>query len=648
MKMKNIKKALIVFSIILTTLFTIYFSIYLYAWINPKLAINSAKSYYFYDSNSNLISGTDEWIKYENINKNLINATIAIEDRHFFNHQGFDYLRIIKAFMNNLKAGSIGEGASTITQQYAKNLYLDFDKTLKRKLNEAWLTVRLEVHYSKEDILEGYLNTINYGGIFGIENASKYYFGKSASELSIAEAAMLAGIPNRPSEYSPFVSLENAKKRQLTVLEAMKRDNYITDTEANDAYNTTLIFNDSKNDTLPSVKYFLDATINELNSIKQVPKSLIETGGIKIYTTLDLKAQEAIESTIKENIDSDIQVASVITKPTGEVLGMVGGVDYAKSQYNRAMYANRSVGSTIKPFLYYSALENNFTPSTTFTSEKTTFVFSEDKTYSPTNFGNTYPNKDISLAAALAYSDNIFAVKTHLFLGSDNLVDIMKRVGVESNLSSIPSLALGSEAISLMDMMKSYSVLANEGVKSEPFFISKIEDISGNILYKHEQTDDIVLNKSLTYILNELLANSTNPKFIDYTYPTSYGISHKLNHKLAIKTGTTDFDHLVFGYNKDVVLGIWSGYDDNRFITSTDTSLNKNMWAEIIEKYLSDKPDNWYKMPSNVVGVLVNPITGKIATEKDKNATILYYIKGTEPSGDYNLDDAIPTIKEIE
>ena len=643
--MKKLKK-LLYFPLITFLVFTIIYSlIYLYAWINPKLAINNANSYYFYDSFDNLITGTDEWISYENIDKDLINATIAIEDRHFFSHHGFDYLRIAKALFNNIKNGSINEGASTITQQFAKNLYLDFDKTFKRKLNEAWLTLRIETHYTKEEILEGYLNTINYGGIFGIENASKYYFGKSAADLSLAEASILAGIPNRPSDFSPFANYESSKERQLVVLNSMVRDNYITEMEKEIAYNEELVFNDIKNTTTSSSMYFQDAVMQELKSIKSIPSSLITTGGLKIYTTYDPKAQNAIESTVKEHINSDIQVASIIMNTKGEVLGLVGGTDYSKSQYNRALYATRSVGSTIKPFLYYSALENNFTPSTTFTSEKTTFVFSENQTYSPNNFGNNYPNKQISMAAAIAYSDNIYAVKTHLFLGEENLVDMMKRVGVTTNLDSIPSLALGSQAISLIDMTTAYSVLANEGKKVKPHFIKKVVDINGNILYEYIDYEEVILNKSITYILNELLANSTNQNFIDYSYPTGYGISYKLTKKYAIKTGTTDFDHLVFGYNKDAIVGIWSGYDDNRAITSSDTSTNKEMWADIIEKYLSDNSDNWYEMPNNVVGVLVDPISGKLADKNTKKPTILYYIKGSEPSNNYNLDDAIPTIK---
>ncbi len=625
-----------------------YSGIYLIAWIYPKLNINNSKSYYLYDKDSNLISGTDEYSGIDAISPYLKNATLSIEDRHFYTHGGFDYLRIGKAMFNNIKSGKTTEGASTITQQYAKNLFLDFDKTWKRKITEAWLTVRLEVHYDKDKILEGYLNTINYGGVFGIANASEYYFGKDALDLNLAEASMLAGIPNWPSKYSPYIDYEASKERQLVVLNSMVRDNYITKEEADNAYNEELNFvTKSTRKELDSVRYFRDSVISELNKISSIPNSLLTTGGLKIYTTFDPKAQEAIESTINQYIKSDIQVASIIMEPnTGAVLGLTGGVDYSKSQFNRATSSNRSVGSTIKPFLYYAALENGFTPSTTFTSEPTTFVFAENQTYSPTNYNDKYANKEISLAAAIAYSDNIYAVKTHLFLGENTLVETLKRVGITANLDSIPSLALGSQAISLIDMTSAYSTLANEGYKVKPYFINKVEDINGNVLYEYEPVKEAILNKSLVYVLDELLANTANPNFIDYSYPTSYMMMNRITKKYGIKTGTTEVDHLIIGFNKDAVVSIWSGYDDNRKLLDVDSYNNKYMWSDIIEKYLKDKEEAWYDIPNNVVGVLVEPVSGKIATDKSKNKTIMYYIKGTEPSSDYNLDDVIPTIKQ--
>ena len=647
--MKKLKKILKIFMVLIVVFSFIYFGIYLFASLTEKLNINISNGYYLYDANNNLINGTsDQWIKLENISEHLINATIAIEDKKFYKHQGFDYLRIAKSLYVNIINNKTLQGASTITQQYAKNLFLEFDKTWERKLKEAWLTIKLESQYSKDEILEGYLNTINYGGVYGIENASYYYFNKSAADLTLAESTILAGIPKSPSNYSPILNYNNSKNRQYLVLNAMVQNNFITQNEMDKAYNTNLIFYGYlKNNNLNTLRYFQDSVMNELNTL-DLPSSFLETGGLKIYTTLDMNAQTILENSIKDNFtNQDMQLASIVMNPNnGEILALAGGKDYNESQFNRALFAKRQVGSTLKPFLYYVALENGFTASTTFTSEETTFLFSNDKTYSPSNYNNKYGNKDISMAAAIAYSENIYAVKTHLFLGEETLVEMLKRVGITSNLEPIPSLALGSEEITLIEMIEAYGTLASNGYKTSPHFIKKIEDSNGNILYEHIEEKEQVLNSSLVYIMNEILTSTYNYNFIDYNYPTCYDISSKLTNKYSIKTGTTDTDHLIFGYNQDIVVGIWSGYDDNRTSLTSDGKQIKHMWTDIVENYMKNKDSNWYNLPNNVVGVLVDPISGKVATSETNKPTMFYYIKGTEPT--YNntpLDSLIPTIK---
>lgn len=648
-KRKKLKKVFKIFSIFIFIFILLYFGIYFAASLTKKLDINASNGYYLYDKDAALINGTsDQWIKLNNISEYLINATIAIEDKNFYIHQGFDYPRIIKSLYINLVNRKTLQGASTITQQYAKNLFLEFDKTWKRKLKEAWLTIRLESQYSKDEILEGYLNTINYGGVYGIENASYYYFNKSSKDLSLAEASILAGIPKSPTNYSPILNYEKSKERQYLVLQSMLNNKFITEKEMNEAYNQELEFYGYVEDNnLKTLRYFQDAVMDELNTLS-LPSSFLETGGIKIYTTLDMNAQKILEDSINKNFTiEDMQLASIVMDPnTGEVLALAGGKDYSESQFNRALYAKRQVGSTLKPFLYYVALENGFTESTTFTSEETTFVFSNNKTYSPANYNNKYGNKNITMAAAISYSENIYAVKTHLFLGEETLVDMLKRVGITSNLEAIPSLALGSEEISLIDMTSAYSTLASFGYKTKPHFITKIEDSNGNILYEYKEDKEKILNSSLVFIMNEILTSTYNYNFIDYSYPTCYDLTNKISKKYAIKTGTTDTDHLIFGFNNDVVVGIWSGYDDNRKSDAANGKYIKNIWADVVEEYTKDKEDSWYKMPSNIVGVLVDPISGKVADENTKNATMFYYIKGTEPTySDESLENLIPTIK---
>ena len=646
---KFLKKVFKILVILVILFILFYIGLYIYAKISPKLAINSANGYYLYDKDKNLFTGNnDEWINLDNISDDLINATLSIEDKNFYKHMGFDYLRIMKAMATNIVNKKNIQGASTITQQYAKNLFLNFDKKWSRKIEEAWLTIRLEVHYSKDEILEGYLNTINYGGVYGIENASKYYFNKSSKDLNLAEASMLAGIPKSPSNYSPTINPKKAKKRQKLILNAMVERNYITKDEAIKAYNTDLEYLGIKDENNSStLMYYQDAVLNELKSIKEIPSSFLKTGGLKIYTNLDLKAQNLIDSTIKKNMnDTSLETAIVVMNPkTGEIIGIAGGKNYNKSQFNRVTDSKRQVGSTMKPLLYYSALENGFTSTTTFTSEKTTFTFSNNKTYSPKNYNDIYANKPITLASAISYSDNIFAVKTHLFLGEDTLVDFAKRVGIKSKLDAIPSLALGTEEVNILEMMEAYSTFASEGYKIKPHFINKVEDMNGNVLYKYKDNKELILNKNTTYILNELLANCYNKNLIDYNYPTCMSIAPKITKKYAIKTGTTDTDHLIFGYNPDLLIGGWIGYDNNNYTSGKDGTILKNMWVEIMEGYLEGKDESWYQKPNNIVGVLVNPITGEIADKNTKNATIMYYIKGTEPNAS-DIENTIPTIKE--
>lgn len=629
----------------------LYFGLYVYGHFSRRLSVRVANNYYFYDSNNNLYNGNnDNWVSLDSISPYLIDATISTEDKHFFHHFGFDYLRIGKAILTNIKNGEASQGASTITQQYAKNLFLDFGKTWSRKLQEAWITIKLESQYSKDEILEGYLNTINYGGVFGIENASLYYFNKHASDLNLAEASILAGIPKSPSNYSPISNRDNAKRRQRAVLDSMVNNKYISESEADSAYGVNLSYIGTPGgNNVSSLMYFQDAVTQELKSIKSIPSSFLDTNGLKIYTTLNMDYQKILDKSVSDALsnNSSIQVSSIIMdSKSGAILGLVGGRDYKDSQYNRAISSKRQVGSTIKPFLYYTALENGFTSSSTFKSERTIFTFSDDKTYSPKNYGDLYPDKSISMGAAISYSDNIYAVKTHLFLGEESLVNLLHRVGVNSELEPIPSLALGSEEISLVDMMQAYDTLASLGYKNEPYLIEKVLDSDGNVLYQHENNSELVLNQSDVFILNELLTSTYSSDFIDYNYPTLISFSGKLSHKYSIKTGTTDTDRLIFGFNPDLLVGVWTGYDDNSESPSEDSSISKDIWFNTMEGCMSGKEDKWYEIPNNVVGVLVDPIDGELASDNTSHKHMFYYIKGTEPTlTDSNLDVLIPTMK---
>lgn len=612
--------------------------LYTYAFLSPKLELKTAGQYYIYDNQDELIyqgSKTRKWANLEDINYNLLNAVVSVEDKNFYKHHGFDYLRIIKAMYQNIKNGKITQGASTISQQYVKNIYLDFGTSWARKIEEAFLTLELEVHYSKEEILEGYLNTINYGqGNFGIANASRYYFNKEPIDLTLEESLILVGIPNSPVYYNPVANYDLSIERAKIVGQSMVQNGYITEDQLNGLFKEKIaIYGKSSEENLDMLMYYQDAVINELKEIKTIPENLIQNGGIKIYTYLDKKTQEILEKNILKNMKSDdLQSASVIVDPkTGGVIALSGGVNYASSQYNRAIHASRQVGSAMKPFLYYGALEEGMTSSSTFNSQFTTFTLSNGNLYAPKNYGSMYANKPITMAEAIAVSDNVYAVKTNIFLGEEKLVNTAKRVGMEAELEAIPSLALGTGEISVLDLARGYNTLATGGYKKDISLIRKVVDSEGNILYEKKDKNDLVLNINYTFILNELLTSSSNIQFKDYTNPTALIIASQLSRKYAIKTGTTDSDYWIAGYNPDILMVTWVGYDDNRNVETEYSQISKHIWADTVEEILKDKPASWYDTPENVVGVVLDAITGAPTTDTSK-ATLFYFVKGTENS----------------
>jgi len=612
--------------------------LYTKAYFEDAIELNRLGTYYLYDEKENLIyqgSSVNEWINLKEISQDLLNAVISVEDKNFYNHTGFDYLRIIRAMMKNITKGQIVEGASTISQQYIKNAYLEFDQTWTRKIKEALLTLNLEVHYSKDEILEAYLNTINYGqGNYGISSAAKFYFNKLPSELSLDEALILAGIPKSPNNYNPVTNYDAAIKRAKIVALTMYNNKIINKSTYDNLFKDTINIHGKRSDNdLQMLMYFQDAVINELKSIEKISNEQLNSGNLKVYTTLNYQAQETMEKEILEHLDDDkLQTSGVIINPSdGSILALTGGVDYAKSQYNRAISSKRQVGSTMKPFLYYAALNNGMTSSSTFKSQYTTFNLANGKTYSPKNYANIYGNKEITMAAAIAYSDNIYAVKTNLFLGVEELIKTAHECGIDTNLQEVASLALGTSEINLLDFADGYTTFASGGYKRNLHLIKRIEDQDGNILYEYKEKNDLILNPNYVYILNELLTSTTNSAFIDYNKPTALNIASKLTTKYAFKTGTTDTDYWTVGYNKDILMVTWTGYDDNAPLAVSVGLDAKNIWVDTVEKILeTNNNDHWYNKPTNVVGVPLNAVDGKITNDTSK-VNMFYYLRGSEP-----------------
>ncbi len=642
------KKIVILFKSIIFIFFSFIIaniSFYVYAFITPKFNINANDNIIIYDDKLNNILDNDSnnnYVKLNDISTNVKNAIISVEDKNFYKHKGFDYLRIIKAIFVNLKSNKIKQGASTISQQYIKNLYLTFDQTLKRKMKEAILTIELETHYSKDEILEGYLNTINFGsGKYGIKAASLYYFNKNPNDLTLEEATLLVGIPKNPTYYNPIKNYKNAKKRQKDVLLSMVRNKYITEKEMNEIYNKEISFYASENkEELSSINYYKDAVMKELKSINNIPSDLTKISGLKIYTNLNKETQKLLENNINyEMNDTTMQVASVVIKPqTGKVVALIGGKNYNTSEYNRATSSKRQVGSTIKPFLYYSALENGFTASSTFLSEKTTFKIG-NTTYSPKNANNIYANKEISMLSAIAYSDNIYALKTHLFLGEENLSKIMKRVKINAFVGENASSALGTTEINMLDYSNGFITLANEGKHENPHLIEKITDYNNNAIYEYKYKNEYILNKKYVYILNNLLTSTYNYSLINYTSPTLISISNELKSKYAVKSGSTKNDYWTVGYNKDYLVMVWAGNDNNAPLKSTESKKTKKIWARTITN-ISDNKGLWYEIPRDITASVIDPISGTASNK----GFVCYYEKGSEPT--YNYSDFIANKKK--
>ncbi|MFB4163582.1 transglycosylase domain-containing protein [Alteribacillus sp. JSM 102045] len=578
------------------------------------------------------------WKDLKDISPDLVNAVIAVEDREFYQHNGFDIPRIASAVAANIKAGSKAQGASTITQQYARNLFLTHDKTWSRKFEEAFYALRLEAHYDKEDLIEGYLNTIYFGhGAYGIEAASRLYFDKPSSHLSLAEASLLAGVPKGPSYYSPFSYPERAEERQKIVLSAMETTGMITSEERQEAENASLSIQPpgqlADDRTGP---YFQDYIEHVIQENENIDPQLIDRGGLHVYTTLDPELQEKAEKWVELEIpkDSDIQGAMAAIDPdSGDVRALVGGKDYEESTFNRVTNAARQPGSALKPFLYYAALEEGFTPLTSFRSEPTEFETGENgKTYSPGNYGEMYADDFINMEEALAVSDNIFAVKTHLFLGPDALVETAKNAGIRANLDPIPSLALGTQNVRILDLAAGYSTFANGGQAVEPRFIQKITDAKGNVLMEQKPDKRQVFDPKKSYVITDMMRSMFDLSLESYTSVTGASIAHLVDRPLAGKSGSTDYDSWMVGSAPQLTTAVWVGYDDNREMDhSKEGQISKRIWAQFMSEGLENELKMAFPPPEGIIKTDIDPETGLLASEECGTSRTVAFEKGTEP-----------------
>lgn len=568
-----------------------------------KMYDQQQKLYYQSNQQSNDVSLKD-------VSKDFIKSIVAIEDHRFYKHRGFDPIGILRAIKANIVDGGKSEGASTITQQYARLMFLTNEKTWSRKINEAFLTTRLEAHYDKDTILQGYINTVYFGhGIYGIKNASRYYFNKEPKDLDLNESTMLAGVVNGPEYYSPFKDMKGAKARQKLVLDQLVKEKYITQQKANQVNQTPFVLNQNRSSTLIcAYPYYKDTVIQELKELGFYQENYINQG-LNIETTLDSSIQDQLNQTVTKQMKEreELEVSSMILDShQSSVLAIVGGKDYALSQFNRATSATRQIGSTMKPLLYYTALENGFTPTTKFKSEPTQFKMDNGKEYSPTNFNQKYAYKDITLAQAIAVSDNIYAVKTHMFLGEQTLVNALSQFGFQ-HVSPHPSLALGTLNTNIYQLSSIYATFANTGIYNDVHTITKITNDDGDVLYEYKAKDQQLLNKESSLILSQLLTAPFHSQFSTYASATMTGYQTKAT--FAVKTGSTSYDSLCAGYNPNYTILSWTGYDDNREMNmSSDTKIPKVIF-QTMANFLQEE-DVWYQPTDKLQQIPINPITG--------------------------------------
>ncbi len=584
-----------------------------------------------YDVHGQLLTSLDrgehrEPISFSEIPSHMKAAIIAAEDHGFYSHWGFSPKGILRATWVNFRERKVVQGASTITQQLARNLYLTHDRTWARKWREVLLAMQLELHFSKDEILEMYLNQVYYGhGAYGIKRAAHVYFGKQPKQLTLAESALLAGVLRSPKGYSPFIQPEQARQRQLEVLKQMVHTGAISKEEANLAAKAPLSVNEELRTEKAQSPYFRDYIIQEAKRM-DISESQLYSEGLKIYTTLDPKMQEGAEKAIQHYLSTkeDLEGALIAIEPeTGAIRAMVGGREYHKSQYNR-VFARRQPGSTFKPILYLAALQNGFTPITQLPSKPMSFPFDQE-VYRPTNYNNRYANRPITLREAIAWSDNIYAVSTHFRIGRDKAIHTAQLLGIQSSLQPIPSLSLGTETVTPFEMTQAYATLAAGGKRADPFGILRIERPDGTLITQRKVRSKQVIPKAQAYVLTDLLQSVFQPG------GTAYRVKQIFPSPAAGKTGTTEWDGWLTGYTPQLVATVWVGYDRGKKLAPGDSRLAQTIWATFMRDALGMQSES-FPIPPGVIQVKVDPTTGNLATQSCPKVQQEVFIQGTEPT----------------
>ena len=609
------------------------------------------------------------------ISPNLVRALVAIEDQRFYDHHGFDIFRMVSAGFTNIRHGRAAQGGSTLTQQLARQSFLTPDKTMRRKLQELILAARLERRYSKDRILELYANKVYFGdGLYGVEAASRGYLGKHASELTVADAALLAGLVKSPSTYAPTVSIGRATARRNIVLQAMLDNGAIDRATWQSARATHIALRDTLRAKDPHGEYFKEQVRREL--VEHFGWQRVYQGGLRVFSTIDMPMQIAAESALTETLKSidekrqvwlarrraangkgagpqtedaaePLQAALVSLDPqTGHVRAMVGGRDFNDSTFNRAVQARRQPGSAFKPFVYAAALEAGFTPAT---------VLDHLSDPIPTLQGAWTPEDghsdadSMTLRAALRTSSNRAAVRLLQDVGIPRAVKYARDMGV-GDVPSVPSLALGSGEVTLQSLTAVYAAFANHGMVPRAILIRRVEDKDGRVLYESRDSSTRAINDTTAFLMTSMLADVVNAGTGARVRQMGFSLP------AAGKTGTTnDFNDAWFvGFTPKLVAGVWVGFDQPQTILPNGfaADIAAPAWAKFMQLATrGDKPE-WYVPPPGVTTATVCRLSGKLASEgcndveqMNKQGAIErrsmiyteYFVRGTEPAASCDL-----------
>jgi 1A family penicillin-binding protein len=591
----------------------------------------------------------------------LVDAIVAIEDQRFFEHHGFDLTRIAGAALANLRHQRAAQGGSTITQQLARQSFLTPDKTLRRKVAELMLAARLERMYSKRRILEMYLNRVYFGdGFYGAEAASLGFFGKHASDLDVAEAALLAGLVKSPSSYAPTISRSRAVARRNVVLQAMRETGKIDEAQWQQSRAEPLALHDAleANDT-GFGGYFKEQVRREL--VSRFGWERVYEGGLRVYTTFDPAMQRAAEAAVQETLkDLDerraaaakrakrplpgepLQAALVAIEPgSGAVRAMVGGRDFDDSSFNRAVQARRQPGSAFKPFIYAEALESGFTPATLI-DHLDDPVLTAQGAWSPED--EHLDTTAVTLRTGLRTSSNRAAVQLLQEVGIDKTIRYAKSVGI-SGLPEVPSLALGSGDVTLLSLATAYVPFADEGISHRSYLVRRVADRNGNVIFSVSDEASRVLSETSAFLMAQMLADVVDGgtayrvRALGFTLPA------------AGKTGTTNGynDAWFVGFTPSVLAGVWVGYDQPHTIMRNGYAgdVAVPMWTRFMKRATAGAKAQWYAVPANVVSMRVCRMSGKLAVDGCEHVPVVtksgdvqlrsmvydeYFLRGTEPT----------------